>query len=166
MGEAIMGLALSQSLDICLLAAYGRPLPRPTIRPRGNNRPISGILPAATWVTTRQTSGESAVLCITKAAIVASMTLETPRSPRGAVRGKRQRNRAAQYDPASGKPYRPTGNFQPDNAVKLLTMSEAMGLSVAGLLELLIEKLPVDESGRPAGLVAGTQISVMEAHAA
>lgn len=159
-------MAVLQQADICMLVGDGKGLPNVVTRPKKNNRPKRYALAAATRVTARQTSGESAILCITKAAIVASMTLETPRSPRGAIRGKRQRKRTAQYDPASGKPYRPTGNFQPDIAVKLLTMSEAMDLSVAGLLELLIEKLPVDETGRPAGLVTGAQISLMEANAA
>lgn len=69
---------------------------------------------------------------------------------RGSVRGNRRRLPA--YERGCGQNYRPTANFQPGNAEKLLDLCDSTGLSVAGFLDLLIERLDVDETtGHPVG---------------
>lgn len=68
----------------------------------------------------------------------------------GSLRGERRR--LPNYQRGCGRDYRPGTNFRPANAEKLLDLCDSTGLSVSGFLDLLIERLPVDDTtGCPVG---------------
>ncbi|MFD0409937.1 hypothetical protein [Kitasatospora sp. NPDC127116] len=78
------------------------------------------------------------------------MTMRDRRGVGGPPRGTRYR--APSYDPSTGDPYRPGSNFVPEHAVKLLSICEALNVSVAGFLNDLVGLIEVDpETGRPVG---------------
>ncbi|MFD8146102.1 hypothetical protein [Streptomyces sp. NPDC059708] len=65
---------------------------------------------------------------------------------------KGTRFRTPKYDPSTGAQYRPGSNFDPEEAVKLLGICEALDMSVAGFLNRVIELMAVDpETGVPVG---------------
>lgn len=53
------------------------------------------------------------------------------------------------YDPAKGEKYTPNPRFPADAAVKLITAAQTSDLNVTAILTILIEKMQVDEKGRP-----------------
>lgn len=72
------------------------------------------------------------------------------RDRRGVVRGTRYK--APRYDPATGEPWRPGSNFEPDNAKKLMQICARLDISIAGFLNELVKQLEVDATtGVPVG---------------
>ncbi len=67
----------------------------------------------------------------------------------GHTRGKPQPHKRASYDPSTGKAWRTGLSLKPETAVKAIKAAELAEMSVAGLLEELIRRLPVDAEGRP-----------------
>ncbi|MFD5565564.1 MULTISPECIES: hypothetical protein [Kitasatospora] len=67
---------------------------------------------------------------------------------RGRTRGEAQSHRRIKYDPASGN-WRTGISLRPASATKIIDAASAAGMSVAGLLDKLIEQMPVDSDGRP-----------------
>jgi len=67
----------------------------------------------------------------------------------GAHKGRIQRGNEATYDVASGLPYRPTLNLNALSAAKTVRAAGSLRMSVSGLLNLLIDRMEVDEDGRP-----------------
>ncbi|MBN1172909.1 MAG: hypothetical protein JXA67_12105 [Micromonosporaceae bacterium] len=57
--------------------------------------------------------------------------------------------RAPEYDPTSGRSWRPGGTFAPDNAHKLFRAMEALGVSASGVLNELVRRMEIDANGRP-----------------
>ncbi len=72
----------------------------------------------------------------------------------GAPRGKQQRGRLAKYDPTSDRDYMPGPRFKGDDAVKLVRAANAIPMSTSELLNELVRRMDVDESGRPLWWVA------------
>lgn len=70
---------------------------------------------------------------------------------RGPVRGVAQARRRV-YDPASGQPWRTGVVVLADEAAKAIKAAEKSGLSFAGLVGQLIQRMEVDAEGRPAWL--------------
>ena len=66
-----------------------------------------------------------------------------------AVRGRVQRGNESTYQIDSGLPHRTTVNLAPHTAVRAVQAARAMGISVSGLLHMLVDQMQVDESGRP-----------------
>ncbi|MER7952340.1 hypothetical protein ABTY59_33605 [Streptomyces sp. NPDC096079] len=65
---------------------------------------------------------------------------------------KGTRFRPASYNPDSGAQYRPGSNFDPEEAMKLLAICEAVDMSVAGFLNRMIELMDIDpETNVPVG---------------
>ncbi|WP_438297908.1 hypothetical protein [Streptomyces sp. HUAS TT7] len=65
---------------------------------------------------------------------------------------KGTRFRAPAYDPTKGATYRPGSNFEPAEAVKLLTICERLDISVAGFLNRVVELMELDpKTGKPVG---------------
>lgn len=58
--------------------------------------------------------------------------------------GKRQKHRAPQYDPASGKPYRTMASMEPEVAVDVMEWSEQSGRSIAWILNQAAKNAPKD----------------------
>ncbi len=68
----------------------------------------------------------------------------------GASRGERRRRPS--YQRGSGERWRAGADFSPENAEKLLDLCDAADLSVAAMLDKLIEWLPTDpRTGLPVG---------------
>lgn len=57
--------------------------------------------------------------------------------------------RPAEYDPSSGRSWRPGGTFAPDTALKLYRAMEALDVSASGVLNELVRRMEVDDNGRP-----------------
>jgi hypothetical protein len=53
------------------------------------------------------------------------------------------------YDPSSGLPWRSGVIMQPEEAAKALTAANLAGLSFAGLVNELVRRMEVDETGLP-----------------
>lgn len=66
----------------------------------------------------------------------------------GPVRGKPQAHRRA-YDPSTRLPWRTGVVLNPEAAAKAITAADSAGLSFAGLVNELVKRMKVDESGRP-----------------
>lgn len=66
-----------------------------------------------------------------------------------ALPGKRQRGKEPAYDPTSGGPYRAGLYMDPVTGAKLVRLSETLNMSVSGVVRLLVERVDVDEHGRP-----------------
>lgn len=65
--------------------------------------------------------------------------------------GSTQRRNVAAHDPNSGRSWKTSVIFQPDEAQKLLTALEhCPKVSVSGFLNELVRQMPVDQDGRPA----------------
>lgn len=78
------------------------------------------------------------------------LIMQDRRGSSGPARGTRFR--APSYDPTTGEAYRPGSNFEPNNAVKLLAICEALDISVAGFLNKMVELIQVDPTTkRPIG---------------
>ena len=74
----------------------------------------------------------------------------------GATRGERRR--LPRYQPGSGEPWRLNTNFRPETADKLLALCNATGLSGAGFLDKLVERIEIDpQTGAPVGWNAPIQ---------
>ncbi|MGD6757271.1 hypothetical protein [Streptomyces sp. BH105] len=73
---------------------------------------------------------------------------ETRRGTGGALRGKPQTGRRV-YDPDSGRPWRTGVVVTSDEARKAITAADKAGLSFAGLVGQLIQRMEVDADGRP-----------------
>jgi hypothetical protein len=70
---------------------------------------------------------------------------------------------APQYNPASGRSWRPGGTFSPENALKLYQAMEALGCSASGVLNELVARMDVDDDGRPVWAADRTDIVVQPA---
>jgi hypothetical protein len=82
----------------------------------------------------------------------------------GASRGERRRRPS--YKRGSGEPWRTGAHFAPENAEKLLDWCDAADLSVAAMLDKLIEMLPTDpKTGLPVGWPSGPQQEVIRLNA-
>jgi len=68
----------------------------------------------------------------------------------GPIRGRVQRGNEAAYDISSGLPYRTTVSLDPLTSVKAVQAARTARMSVSGLLNELVRRMPVDEAGRPA----------------
>ncbi len=68
----------------------------------------------------------------------------------GPVRGRAQRGNEAAYDIDSGLPYRTTINLDPLAATRVIQAARVARMSVSGLINELVRRMPVDEDGRPA----------------
>lgn len=53
------------------------------------------------------------------------------------------------YDPSKGTKYTPNPRFPADVATKLITAAQSSDINVTAILTILVEKMPVDEHGRP-----------------
>lgn len=71
---------------------------------------------------------------------------------RGPRRGVAQRGRESGYDITSGLPYRTSVQLEAEAAAKMVRAHRNSNLSLSGLINELIERMPVDEQGRPVWL--------------
>lgn len=67
----------------------------------------------------------------------------------GPIRGRAQRGNEVAYDLNSGRPYRTSVSFDPFASVKLIKAARAARMSVGGLINELVRRMPLDEAGRP-----------------
>lgn len=53
------------------------------------------------------------------------------------------------YDPTSGAKYTPNPRFDPERGAKLVKACQTSNINVTAMLSILIDKMEVDEDGRP-----------------
>ena len=75
----------------------------------------------------------------------------------GAVRGRPQRGNYASYVVGSGQIYRASVNLPPEDADKLVAAAREMDCSVSGLIQQLVARMAVAESGAPTWYAAPEQ---------
>ncbi|MFG3423180.1 hypothetical protein [Micromonospora sp. NPDC048063] len=68
---------------------------------------------------------------------------------RGAKLGVPQRGNPPRYEVSSERPWRPNPTLEPAQAAKLYRAMEAMGTSASAVINALLARMPVDETGRP-----------------
>ncbi|MDM4723325.1 hypothetical protein QTQ03_28380 [Micromonospora sp. WMMA1363] len=68
---------------------------------------------------------------------------------RGARLGSAQRGNPPSYDITSGATWRPNPTLEPAQAVKLLRAMDAMGTSASAVINGLLARMPVDDTGLP-----------------
>lgn len=57
----------------------------------------------------------------------------------GSTIGTRYAGKEPRYDPTSGRNYRTAATIAPDEAVRLIDMAERAGMSVSGMVNVLIK---------------------------
>jgi len=68
---------------------------------------------------------------------------------RGPKLGARQRGNAPRYDIDSGGTWRPNPTLEPTQAAKLFRAMEAMGTSASAVINELLARMDVDDTGLP-----------------
>lgn len=57
----------------------------------------------------------------------------------GSTIGTRYAGKEPRYDPTSGRNYRTAATLEPDDAVRLIDMAQRAGMSVSGMVNILIK---------------------------
>lgn len=68
---------------------------------------------------------------------------------RGPKLGARQRGNAPRYDIESGATWRPNPTLEPAQAAKLCAAMEAMGTSASAVINEVLARMEVDDTGLP-----------------
>lgn len=76
----------------------------------------------------------------------------------GTQLGTRHRGKEPQFDPTRGKNYRTGLTLTPDDAVRIIDMAERAGVSVSGMINLLIKTSLINpETDLPFGVAPVTE---------